>query len=251
MRPRALWPGISFRFTSGKSRGLSLPHWQHSDDGASPLGFLPGLNDTKLEWASRTVPASSKLSTGGLMKTVTKGSLSFLERSVVLLPEKSLSAVTPHQEEACSSELRRVGWNAEGPRFFLMVWGVVLGLLLTGGWPGAGHCQSPGPRLSHPQVKKADYTLVSICCSMISSQESTRRKAINVTLFWLPQRGEIETGRQDPPSTFILHASMCWPLGWCIADALSISLRGSQHGTPLQREINKRGHHICWVLAPA
>lgn len=251
MRPRASWPGISFGSTSGKSRRLSLPHWQHSDDGASPLGFLPGLNDTKLEWASRTVPATSKPSTGGLMETVIKGSLSFLERSIVLLPEKSLSAVTPHQEEACSSGLRRAGWNAEGPGLFLMVCGVVLGLLLTGGWPGAGRCQSPGPRLPHPQVKKADYTLVSICCSMIPSQGSTPRKTINVTLFWLPQLGEIETGRQDPPSTFILHASLCWPLGWGIADALSVSLRGSQHGTPLQQEISKRGHRTCWVLAPA
>lgn len=98
------------------------------------------------------------------------------------------------------SGLRRAGWNAEGPGLFLMVCGVVLGLLLTGGWPGAGRCQSPGPRLPHPQVKKADYTLVSICCSMIPSQGSRKNNKCNTVLASTAWR---DRNRQAGPSFYL------------------------------------------------
>lgn len=42
-----------------------------------------------------------------------------------------------------------------------------------------------------------------------------------------------------------------WPLGGCIADALSVSHCGSQHGTFLQQEINKCGHLIYQIPASA
>lgn len=97
---------------------LSFPRWQNSDNSASPIGFLPGLSDTSLERASRTVLVSSKSSTDGLTVTVIKEGLGFLKRKIgcrAAWEGSFCSHSSPRGGLQCDAQKRRV--ECRRPRF--------------------------------------------------------------------------------------------------------------------------------------